>query len=237
MHGFHECVMQAWTKPVPVNQKPMFTLHTKLNRTAKSLRSWAKQLILQGKVTIAICREVISQLEVAQENRQLSLAEIQLIRQLKARILGLAAIEKSRAKQKSRVTWLKKGDANTKYFQIVANNRKRKNFIHCLLTENGTATTQRRKHEVVFKHYQSHIGTATPWTYTLNLDTLGWQPRNLENLDVPFTEEEVKVVIMQGPKDKAPGLDGSIGLFYKKWWEIIKEDIMGAINQFYNMNQ
>jgi hypothetical protein len=37
---------------------------------------------------------------------------------------GLAAIEKSRARQKCRITWHRKGDANTKFFQIMSDIRK-----------------------------------------------------------------------------------------------------------------
>jgi hypothetical protein len=57
---------------------------------------------------MAICREVIAQLQKAQENRILIDTERNLLQLLKMRLLGLAAIEKSRAKQKSRITWLKK---------------------------------------------------------------------------------------------------------------------------------
>jgi hypothetical protein len=37
---------------------------------------------------------------------------------------------------------------------------------------------------------------------------------NLEHLDYPFTEEEIKVVILEAPKEKAPGPDGFIGKFF-----------------------
>jgi len=32
------------------------------------------------------------------------------------------------------------------------------------------------------------------------------------------------------PNDKAPGLDGFTGIFYKKAWPIIKKDILNAFN-------
>jgi hypothetical protein len=50
---------------------------------------------------MAVCREVIKQLEITQEDRQLSPGETQLLRH---RLLGLAAIEKSRVRPKYRLT-------------------------------------------------------------------------------------------------------------------------------------
>jgi hypothetical protein len=90
---------------------------------------------------MAICREVIVQLELAQEGRVLTNEERCLIHLLKSMFLGLATIEKGRIRQRSRITWLKKGDANTKFFHIMANNRRRKNFIHSLHTVNGVMCT------------------------------------------------------------------------------------------------
>jgi hypothetical protein len=86
---------------------------------------------------MAICREVVDQLERAQEVRQLAEAKRNLIKVLKARLLGLAAIEKCRVRQKSRVIWLKKRDANTKFFHIMANIRRKKNYIHTLHSSEG----------------------------------------------------------------------------------------------------
>jgi hypothetical protein len=53
---------------------------------------------------MVVCREVIHQLESAQEDRNLSSEEHQLINVLKNRLLGLVAVEKCRARQKSRMT-------------------------------------------------------------------------------------------------------------------------------------
>jgi hypothetical protein len=56
---------------------------------------------------------------------------------------------------------------------------------------------------------------------------------NLEELDAPFTHEEIAAVIKEMPPEKSPGPDGYIGIFYKKCWPIIKEDLTQAIFSFY----
>jgi hypothetical protein len=63
---------------------------------------------------MVVHREVIDKLEQAQESMQLVEPERNLVKTLKLRLLGLAAIKKSRVRQKSRITWLKKRDANIK---------------------------------------------------------------------------------------------------------------------------
>lgn len=236
MPGFKECVAQAWQEEVPAHHNPFMRLRIKLSRTAKALRQWAKTLIPQGKLAMAICREVIYQMDAAREARQLTEEERELKKLLKHRLLGLAAIEKARAKQKSRLRWLKKGDINSKYFQIMANFRKRKNFIHALQKDTGTVTTQGEKHQVIYDHFLQHIGTYIPRSCSLNFETLGWSQHQLHHLEEPFTEHEITQIIKQLNKEKAPGPDGYIGAFFAACWDIVKNDIMLALTHFYNLN-
>jgi hypothetical protein len=237
MPGYHDVVSEAWNRQVHSSLNPLFVLHTKLSRTAKALKFWAKSLLPQPRIAMAVCREVILQLETAQESRQLIPVECDFIAKLKLRIMGLAAIEKCRARQKSRIIWLRKGDANTKNFHVLDNVRKQKNFIHSLHRDDSVATTQQEKHQAIFDHFLHHIGAYVPRSCSLNLNELQWQPKQLQHLDLPFSEQEIKAAIFNSPKEKAPGPDGFIGLFFTTCWEIIKQDIMGAMNQFYILNQ
>ena len=57
-------------------------------------------------------QEVTLRLDIAQEQRALTPAEILSRKDLKVRVLGLAAVEKARRRQCSRITWIKEGDAD-----------------------------------------------------------------------------------------------------------------------------
>lgn len=237
MPGYLTCVQQHWEAPVSQTHNPLLNLHVKLSRTTKGLRQWSKSLIPQGKLAMAVCREVIERMDKAQEDRQLTSSEIEFKRFLKDRLLGLAAIEKARARQKSRITWLRKGDANTKYFQIMANNRKKNNFIHKLQTIQGIVTSKEEKHQLIYDHFQQHLGTYKPRTCRLNFSNLKWDKRDLTHLDGPFIEDEINAAIFNVKKEYAPGPDGYIGLFFTTCWSIIKQDLIAALNHFYNLNQ
>jgi hypothetical protein len=65
----------------------------------------------------------------------------------------------------------------------------------------------------------------------MNLQELGVENRAdfLEDLGAIFTEEEVWSIIKELPADRAPGLDGFIGAFYKRAWPVIKPTIMAAV--------
>jgi hypothetical protein len=65
---------------------------------------------------------------------------------------------------------------------------------------------------------------------------LDWQPQQLQHLELLFSEDEVKV-ISEAPKEKASDTNDFIGLFFSECWEIIKDDILKALQQFYLLNQ
>jgi hypothetical protein len=82
--------------------------------------------------------------------------------------------------------------------------------------------------------YNALLGTIQNQEYTaINLDMIGTQAHDLEELGEIFSEEEVWGVIKELPPDRAPGPDGFIGAFYKKAWAHIKGEIMAALLKLY----
>ena len=53
-------------------------------------------------------------------------------------------------------------------------------------------------------------------------------------LNIHFTYDEIKNGMWSIPKSKAPGLDGYNSSFYKAAWEIVGNDIVEAIQHFFD---
>jgi hypothetical protein len=66
---------------------------------------------------------------MAQDIRTLSPAKVWLKNKLKKQTLLLASFKRTMARLRSRITWLKEGDANSKLFHMHARHRKRKNPV------------------------------------------------------------------------------------------------------------
>jgi hypothetical protein len=235
MEGFQELVQDTWNKPVASTQ-PLKRLHIKLSRVAKAIKRWRKQKIGDIRLQLAIVKEILLQLEGAHEHRPLTQEELNLRRRLKIRSVGLAAIEKSRIRQKSHLTNIRCGDANTKLFHIRASSRARKNYIQCLQDDNGIAVAHDGKEKIIGDYFRDHLGSMVQRPVTFLWPALGYNSRDLSELEAPFTLEEIKETIYSMPGDKAPGPDGFTGAFFKSCWETIKYDIAAAINTLFAMN-
>ncbi|XP_066333190.1 uncharacterized protein [Miscanthus floridulus] len=152
------------------------------------------------------------------------------------RYLGLTAVDKLRDKQCSRLSIIRAAGTNSKLFYIRVNSRKRKIFIQNLQYNGTMMYTQQEKEQVVFEHFGNLFCNTGSISHTLNWEILNINPENLSHLEDVFSADEVKAAINDLPSDKAPGPDGYIGVFYKSAWEIIKHDIMAAVNFFYNQH-
>ena len=102
---------------------------------------------------LALVREAIVRLDVAQESRSLSLQESQLRKSLKVRVLGLASLLRTIARHRSRMMFLAEGDANTAYFHLIARGRKRRNFIPSLTVAGHVAADHEGMEQGLYDHF------------------------------------------------------------------------------------
>ena len=79
-----------------------------------------------------MAREVILRFDEAQEVRALSDWEAALRKALKLRVLGLASLARTIARQRSRLLFLVEGDANTRFYHLQTCHRSHNSRIDSL---------------------------------------------------------------------------------------------------------
>jgi hypothetical protein len=110
-------VREAWSCSVE-NVDACRALDIKLRATVKALKGWSGKNIGSVRSQLFMARELIAQLDVAQETRTLTDQEILLRAELKKQSLRLASLSRTIAHNRSRVRFLEEGDANTKFFHL-----------------------------------------------------------------------------------------------------------------------
>lgn len=146
-------------------------------------------------------------------------------------------LERTIIRLRSRLVFLKDGDANTKLFHLQCSHRTQKKHISKLVFEGRAAFTQDEMAAMMFSFFSSSLGSASKSSTRIDLAALGIEQADLAHLDYPFYEEEVWNTIKALPKDKSPGSDGFTAEFYQVAWPTIKHDVMRAFSFFYETNK
>ena len=219
--GFAEVVATTW-EPSVLNVDYCRVLDCKLRAVAKALRKWSNANVGSVWLQLAIAREVILCLDGEEEQRVLTDWELELRRLLKVRVLGLASLARTISRQRSRALYLAEGDANTRFFHLQACHCGRHNMIRSLRVNGAQVVSDEGMADALFDNYNGILGNNFVRTRMLNLQAIGVPSLDLHTLEFLFSEEEVHAVVMELPADKAPGLDGFTGRFYKAAWNIIK---------------
>lgn len=169
-----------------------------------------------------------------QQNVQLQLEERELYNQYR----HWSKVDDSIMKQKSRIDWMTHRDTNSKLFFTATKVRKARNNISILYNDQGVLLTKPEEiQEEIVGFYRSLLGTAAPIIQAIDLQTvragasLSLEARS--RLLVPITKQEINDALNNINDSKAPGIDGFNSFFYKKSWNIIKDDIYRAVTEFF----
>jgi len=235
---FLSIVASLWHMPITGN--PMFQLTSKLRRLKPGLKNLHYQHTDHITSRVTQAKASWDAAQIALDSHPDSEDAKATERAHAAAYMQLCKAEESYFKQKSRVQWLALGDRNTSFFHKSLLHRQVRNRIHNLQDDAGNII-----------HDQQEIGKLAS-TY---FERLLYGPNSpiLEDMHAifpttisedskavaaaPITNDDIKTALFSIADNKAPGPDGYNALFFKKSWDIIKDDFTAAIRYFFSHNK
>ena len=147
--------------------------------------------------------------------------------------------EESLWRSKSRETWLTCKDRNIKYFHTSTLIRKRSNAINLLKLDSSVWVSSRDELVGVSSLTSQTFFTSSNLQIENEMLDL-FSPIITEEENVAMcsvhAEEKILKALASLGSTKAPGPDGFIALFFKKYWNQVKTDFLVCIEHFFTNN-
>eukprot|EP00253_Pinus_taeda_P023722 PITA_23722 len=138
-------------------------------------------------------------------------------------------------RQKSRATWMRAGDKNTKFFHNFASSCRTKNAIwHIQNAQGATFTTQQDITREAVSHFQAQFQRRENVDFRDYLWGIELAPTIFDNdannsIYHPVSEDELLRIMRSFQKDKCPGPDGWTIEFFLHFFDIFKADILSLV--------
>ncbi|XP_062014459.1 uncharacterized protein LOC133730987 [Rosa rugosa] len=234
--GCREAVNTGWASRV--SGRPMFQVVRKIRQTRFSVNSWQREVFGNRGREIELIRSRLQTLlnqPLADGSQEESMA-------LNLKLDKLLSDEHAYWKQRSKITWLKDGDRNTKYFHRKASYRRAKNRLVGLFDSNGEWQSSELGLEQVILDYFSGMFKASEVRANDLFSAVDLiQPKVTgamnDDLCAPYSAGEIKTALFQMYPTKAPGPDGMPPLFFQEYWDTMGDDVVQAVQNFLHTGQ
>jgi len=210
-------VSEVWNKEKRGNNA-LQKWQNKIRRLRQFLRGWAINLNGAYRKEKEELLRKTNELDKKEEDYLLNQQEMDLKQCIKERLAQILREEEIRWFQRAKTKKLLQGNSNTKYFQMVANGKRRKTRIYRLEQEEGIIEGEEELEKYVTKYYKNLFGKSERNNISLDEtrkeDIIQVQEEENRILVEEFTEKEVRDAIFQMKHNKAPRPDGFPVEFY-----------------------
>lgn len=211
-----------------------FTIVQKLRAIKDRLRVWNKEEFGNINCALEDTEAKLHHFDTLAEERQLNEEEKALRCSTKAEFWRLSKLSETLWKQKSRVKWLKLGDRNTRFFQVTANNRFKRNLVGSVSVNGVMVEDPGMIKDAAVEFFgnnfkeERRIRPVLEGVFTRKLES--GVARHLEK---QFEEKEILAALKGCCSFKAPGPDGFNFSFVKKGWDFLKDTVFKFFSEFY----
>ncbi|GAU13228.1 hypothetical protein TSUD_245980 [Trifolium subterraneum] len=233
----HDCinvVQNSWN--TVVNGCPMYVLSQKLKSLKANLKSWNKDSFgnIHSNVKQAYqnADDIHNLIDSNGPNELLldqeKIAQINLEKAL--------LMEEMFWSEKSKVKWHTDGDRNTAYFHRVAKIKNTSSLISTLRNGDIVLNSTKEVSAHVVDHFSSLFNDSAPFVDNGLVEEVIpclVTDRINKMLTILPSHDEIKSAVFGLNNDSAPGPDGFGAVFFQTYWDIIKQDVINAVLQFF----
>ncbi|XP_056688055.1 uncharacterized protein [Spinacia oleracea] len=233
---FRQVVQEGWDTPVVGTA--MFQVWQKLKAVKKGLKQLHHKEFARLEERIDCVR---GELDDTQSQLAHSPSDVGLQEKERGHIMQLKKflkVQECAWKQKSRIQWLQTGDSNSKFFFNAMKERHAKNSIDILYDSQGVKLTKSEDiKKEISTFYHDLIGSTASSLEGIDMSVVrkGKQlsADSAQALVHPVTTLEIDLALKGIDINKAPALDGFNSQFFISTWDILKEDIYRAVQEFF----
>lgn len=148
------------------------------------------------------------------------------------------AQEETHWKQKSRLSWLREGDRNTKKFHVSTLRHRSHNALKEIVCPNGSTTKDplriREEGVAFFTSLLGEVFVSQPQASAKLLEAIPnlLTPTFNSFLTSPFSSKEIKSAFFGMEGAKAPGPDGFPRCFFQSFWHILGPEVEATVKDF-----
>ncbi|KAK1316673.1 hypothetical protein QJS10_CPA05g01847 [Acorus calamus] len=228
---FDSIVHTAWN--THFEGSPLFIFTRKLSATKDALKRW--NIRVYGPVLHQLQEKkralIQTQLAVHQNQTNISLRSAES----EAKIAYITALhqEESFLRQKSRQHWLALGDRNSKFFYSSIQSRKSRNSISTLKSNDGLLISD---HSSIKRHIVEYYTALLNRESGIAIAEFNFPSKVTEEQNIVLTStvtiEELRAAVFSQKPLSSPGPDGFPARFYQKYWDLINQDLLLAVQHF-----
>ncbi|XP_071727153.1 uncharacterized protein [Rutidosis leptorrhynchoides] len=216
--GIEEVIANSWKGSMEGqegNRKDCIFCN-KLKRLKGDLREWSKSRFENLDIEIKNAKKAALDLELKAEAGNLSVADHENWIASRKTWLDKEKTKTGMLRQKARVRWMTDGDENSKYFHNSLRRNYNKNNIRGINVNGSWCEDPSVIKEEAVNHFKKIFEDGEidrPSLAGLNYSPIS--ELEAENLELPFSENEVWESVKCCRSTKAPGPDGLFGIFQK----------------------
>ncbi|KAK6143157.1 hypothetical protein DH2020_023505 [Rehmannia glutinosa] len=236
---FHNTVQAAWN--LNFWGKAQFILCKKL----KALNPSLKEL---NNFHFSHISSRVKQVKTALKNSQIQLhadplnsALCDSVKELKAKETFLAKAERSFLSQKVKCDFLNNSDRNTKFFHSIVKRNSLRKQMNSIILEDGSKTSSFDELSKAFVNYFKNLFGTSFQTSPVDLQTLQTglciDEDDFRLLSNPVTPQTIKMALFDIEDERSPGPDGFSSGFFKKSWDVVGNDVVVAVSEFFDSSK